>query len=136
MEKKLVIISFVVLAFLAVGGGTSGVYYYSKYQKELLKVKDPQGEAKALLVQLGKLMDLPKDEQPTVETVTNADQIKDRPFFAKAKNGDRVIIYTNARMAILFDSIAGKIMNVGTLSVATSSGVNQSTFPSPAPNFK
>lgn len=121
MEKKSVIISFVILAFLAIGGGASGVYYFDKYQKEIHKVRDPQSEVKALLLQVGKLIDLPQGEEPTVATVTNAEQIVAQPFFAKAKNGDRVIIYTNARLAILFDAVAGKIMNVGTINVGTPS---------------
>lgn len=133
MEKKSVIISFVILALLAIGGGGVGVYYYSLYQTELHKVRDPQSDLKALLTQVGKLIELPTGEQPTVATVTNADQIKEQPFFAKAKNGDRVIIYTNARMAILFDAIAGKIMNVGTLNVGTQSAA---VAGSPTPSLK
>ncbi len=121
MENKSVIISFIILAFLAIGGGVSGVYYYGKYQTEMKRVRDPQSEVKALLSQVGKLIELPTGEEPTVATVTNADQIKVQPFFAKAKNGDRVIIYTNARMAILFDMVAKKIMNVGTINVGTPS---------------
>ena len=121
MEKKSVIISFVILALLAIGGGGTGVYYYGKYQAELKRVNDPESEVKALLTQIEKLIDLPKDEEPTVATVKDADQIRQQPFFTKAKDGDRVIIYTNARLAILFDAVAGKIMNVGTLNVGTAS---------------
>ncbi len=131
MEKKSVIISFVILGLLAVGGGISGVYYYAKYQQEILRLKDPQRDVKALLTQVGKLIELPTGEEPTVATVTNADQIIAQPFFAKAKNGDRVIIYTNARLAILFDMISGKIMNVGILNVGTPSA----TQGTPAPSF-
>lgn len=130
MEKKSIIISFVILALLAIGGGASGVYYFDKYQKEVRKVSDPQADIKALLVQVGKLIELPTGEEPTVATVTNADQITAQPFFAKAKNGDRVIVYNNARLAILFDAIAGKIMNVGTLNVGTPSAAQDAPTPS------
>ncbi len=123
MEKKSVIISFLILALLAVGGGGAGVYYFNKYQKEMKKVSNPEADVKVLLENVGKLIDLPTDEEPTVATVTNADQISAQPFFAKAKNGDRVIIYTNARLAILFDENVGKIMNVGTINMGTQSAV-------------
>lgn len=132
MEKKSVIISFILLALLAIGGGVAGVYYYGKYQQALVKAKDPKSDVKELLAHIGKLLDLPTGEEPTVATVTNADQIIQQPFFAKAKNGDRVIIYTNARLAILFDEKAGKIMNVGTINVGTQSAVQ----PTPEPSFK
>lgn len=131
MEKKAVILSFVILALLAIGGGGAGVYYHSKYQQEVKKANDPTNDVKALLIQVGKLIDLPTDEEPTIATVTNADQITQQPFFTKAKNGDRVIIYTNARLAILFDVVAGKIMNVGTINVGTPSA----TQAPPAPIF-
>ena len=132
MEKKSVIISFILLSLIAVGGGTAGVYYYGKYQQALVKAKDPKIDVKELIARIGKLIDLPTDEEPTVATVTNADQITQQPFFVKAKNGDRVIIYTNARLAILFDDNAGKIMNVGTINVGTPSALQ----PTPEPSFR
>lgn len=130
MEKKSVVISFLILALLAVGGGGAGVYYFDKYQKEVKKVSNPKEDVKVLLEKVGKLIDLPTGEEPTIATVTNADQITAQPFFAKAKNGDRVIIYTNARMAILFDETAGKIMNVGTINMGTQSAVQATPSPS------
>ena len=124
MEKKLVILSFVVLIIIALGGAGVGLYYYNQYTLSVKRASDPKIEAKELLVKLGKLIDLPAEE-PTVATVTNADQIISQPFFAKAKNGYRVILYTNGRLAILYDDKANKIINVGTINVsdtATPSG--------------
>jgi len=124
MEKKLVILSFAVLIFIALGGAGVGLYYYNQYTQSVKRASDPKIEAKELLVKLGKLIDLPAEE-PTVATVTNADQIISQPFFAKAKNGYRVILYTNGRLAILYDDKANKIINVGTINVsdtATPSG--------------
>ena len=126
MEKKSVIISFVLLVILAVGGAGAGLYYYNQYTRAVKRAADPKIEVKELLVKLGKLIDLPAEE-PTVATVTNADQIKSQPFFAKAKNGYRVILYTNGRLAILYDDKANKIINVGTINVsdtATPSGTS------------
>ena len=124
MEKKSVIISFIILVIIALGGGGAGLYYYNQYTQAVKRASDPKIEAKELLVKLGKLIDLPAEE-PTVATVTNADQITSQPFFAKAKNGYRVILYTNGRLAILYDDKANKIINVGTINVsdtATPSG--------------
>lgn len=126
MEKKSVIVSFVLLVILAVGGAGAGLYYYNQYTHAVKRASDPKIEAKELLVKLGKLIDLPVEE-PTVATVTNADQIKSQPFFAKTKNGYRVILYTNGRLAILYDDKANKIINVGTINVsdtATPSGTS------------
>lgn len=126
MEKKSVIISFVILTLLALGGSGAGIYYYNQYTHAVKRASDPKIEVKELLAKLGKLIDLPAEE-PTVATVTNADQIKTQPFFTKAKNGYRVVLYTNGRLAILYDDKANKIINVGTINVsdtATSSGTS------------
>lgn len=120
MEKKAVLLSFFILVLLAVGGAGAGIYYYQKYTATARRAADPKAEAKEVLAKLGKLIDLPAGEEPTVATVTNADQIKNQPFFSKAKNGYRVILYTNGRMAILYDDVANKIINVGAINVNAS----------------
>ncbi len=121
MEKKSVVVAFLVLALLAVSGAGAGIYYYTQYRSLLSRVNDPQGEAKAVLEKAGKLIDLPTGEEPTIATVQDAEQIKSHPFFSKAQNGYRVILYTNARLAILFDEKNNKIINVGAINVGTPS---------------
>ena len=49
------------------------------------KVSNPEADVKVLLENVGKLIDLPTDEEPTVATVTNADQISAQPFLRKPK---------------------------------------------------
>jgi len=135
MEKKAVLISFILLILIALGGSGAGIYYYYQYQTLLRQTNDPNSVVKDLLVKVGKLIDLPTGEQPTVATVTNPDLIKNQPFFTKAKKGDRVILYPNARLAILFDEQANKIVNFGTLNVgaATPSASVSPTNTAPAP---
>jgi len=129
MEKKATIIACVVLSLLAVGGSTAGIYYYFQYQSFSRRVNNPQLEVKEVLTKVGKLIELPVGEEPTVATVQDAEKIKSQPFFAKAQNGYRVIIYTNARMAILFDEKGNKIMNVGTINMSTPSGAQITPTP-------
>lgn len=118
MEKKSVLISFIILMLLAVGGAGVGIYYYRQYTLEVRRANDPKAEAKELVQKLGKLIDLPFGEEPTVATIKNADQITGQQFFTKAKNGYRVILYTNERLAILYDDVANKIINVGSISMS------------------
>jgi hypothetical protein len=65
------------------------------------------------LEQLGKIMDLPSEVKPMMAVVNDAEALKkDQPgFFAKAKDGDRVIVYSD--LAILYDAKANKIMHIG-----------------------
>ncbi len=75
-------------------------------------------EASQLLVEVGKLMVLPENEQPTIATVTDLEKLKDQPFFAKAQVGDKVLIYTSAKKAILYRPTENKIIELAPLSVS------------------
>lgn len=121
MEKKSVIIAFLVVSILAIAGAGSGIYYYSQYRALSQRSKDPQAEVKDVLAKVGKLIELPTGEEPTVATVQDAEKIKTQPFFTKAQNGHRVILYSNAKLAILFDEKANKIINVGAINLSTPS---------------
>lgn len=122
-----ILIVLVVLMAAATG------YLYMQYSN--LKA-DPAKEAKAeateLAMQVGKLIVLP-DEQPTVATVTDVEKLKDQPFFAKAQNGNKVLIYTQAKKAILFDPIANKIIEVAPINIGDSTKAQAKPAPAPAP---
>lgn len=94
---------------------SSGTAYYF-YSKTVTTPAEQQAaaraESKALVAQIGQLIVLPNNEEPTVATVSNVEVLKSQPFFANAKNGDRVLIYANARKAVLFDPVSNKIVEV------------------------
>ncbi len=62
-----------------------------------------QLEINTLIERVGKLIVLPQGEEPTVATVSDPEKLKDQVFFANAKVGDKVLIYTKARKAYLYD---------------------------------
>ncbi len=102
------------LIFLLLLGGIYGTYhFYTRYEQ--LK-QNPnqveQQEMELLKEEVGLLMELPEDEEPTVATVLDKDSLADQPFFAKAENGDKVIAYINARKAILYRPSTKKIIEV------------------------
>lgn len=74
-------------------------------QIETLK-KDPQSiakeEIKQLTDKLTKLVVLPEGEDPVVATVTDKEKLKDQPVFAKAENGDKIVIYAKAQKAYIY----------------------------------
>lgn len=96
--------------------------------------KQTQDEIKKLVAEVGKLIELPQGETPTIATVTDISKLKDQPFFAKAKNGDKVLIYANARKAILYDPQAKKIVDIAPINIGSQSA--QTTSPSPSPTPK
>jgi hypothetical protein len=76
-----------------------------------------QAQVNATIAEVGKLITLPTDEQPTVATVTDASVVKSQPFFTNAENGDIVLIYTKAQKAILFRPSANIIVEVGAVNI-------------------
>lgn len=107
-----------ILFFLVIVAAGSAVYFYRQWSE--LK-HDPQKVAQeeitAIVAQVGALMVLPEGEQPTVATVTDPSKLADQPFFAKAKIGDKVLLYANAQKAILYDPLANKIVEVAPLNI-------------------
>lgn len=118
-SKKPLVISLIVLGILILAAIPS-YYFYDKYQKSQELLKNPteaaRQEVQALTAQVGKYIELP-NEEPTVATVSDKEKLKDQAFFAKAENGDKVLIYTQARKAILYRPATNKIVEVSTVNL-------------------
>ncbi len=95
------------------------VYYFIQY-RNVNKIKSgglTNTEVQALVDKVGKIIDLPKNELPTVATVSDVTKLTGQPFFEKAKNGDQVLFYTESRKAFIYDPIKNVIVEVASLSV-------------------
>lgn len=111
-------LTLIILGVIVVALAIASMYFYLQYQK--IK-KNPQIVAKqetdALVEQVSKLIDLPKDETPTVATVLDKEKLKDQPFFNNAQNGDKILIYTKAKKAIIYRPKDHKLINVGPIAI-------------------
>ena len=75
-----------------------------------------QKQAQDLITQVGKLMQLPTGEQPTIANVSDVTQAKKQSaFFNNAQNGDKVLMYVKAGEAILYRPSTNKIILVAPL---------------------
>lgn len=81
-------------------------------QEELAKA-----ESEKYVQEVGALYTLPDDEEPSIATVEDKEQLKDQPFFEKAENGDVTLIYTNAKLAILYRPSTKQLVNVSTVNI-------------------
>lgn len=92
-------------------------YFYYQYQKTKKLLQDPTEKAtqeiKNIVAQVEKLIMLPKDELPTIATVTDKTKLNDQPFFAKVENGDRLLVYKNNKKAYIYRPSINKIIDVG-----------------------
>lgn len=109
---KFLIIGLVLLLLVTSSGSA---YFYKKYSTT--KKQDPQQELIDTIADVSKLMVLPTNETPTLATVSDPEKLKDQAFFAQAKVGDKVLIYTQARKAILYSPSKNMIIEVSPLNI-------------------
>lgn len=131
-------LTIIIALVLSLGLAGASYYLYQNSQQELAKIKnDPrsvaQEEAKALIAKIGGLIALPAGEDPTVATITDKEKLKDQPFFAKAENGDKVLIYTSAKKAYLYRESINKVIDVAPINIGTNSNqvAGEPTSPTP-----
>lgn len=145
-----------IIVILLIGGVGFGIFQYQKVTSELAKAKNAptaqsgqltEDRQRELITEVGSKIMLPSDEKPTVAVVSDISRLKDQQFFSSGQNGDIVLIYMNAKRAILYRPADKKIVEVApvnlnpnqTASVAgqttslTPSGTPAVTKTSPAP---
>jgi hypothetical protein len=123
LEKRVVFrgYSYPVKNLLLIGAAalfliSMSAYFLIAYQNNQA---DPnaalQKETRDLTGRIGRFMELPVGEQPTLATVTDQEKLKGQDFFAHAQNGDKLLVYSKAKKAILFRPSTGKIIEVSNL---------------------
>jgi hypothetical protein len=115
-QSLIIIIGLTIVLVAAVG---IAIYFYLQYQntQDQLNKTTQSNEQAALIAEVGKLIVLPNGEQPTIATISDVNRLKGQSFFNHARNGDKVLIYTKAQEAILYDPLANKIVEVGPISL-------------------
>lgn len=111
--------AFLVLIALVLVLAGSTYYFHSKYSALTGGGKLSDKDVKGLVATVGRLIVLPDNETPTVATVSDPDKLRSQPFFTNSKKGDKVLIYSGARKAILYRPEERKIIEVAPLNLTT-----------------
>lgn len=127
-KKLLYFILFLVLAISIF----SVMFSYIKFRDTAIETKkdigkESQTEIKSLTDEVGKLYALPQGEMPTLATVTDVTKLADQPFFKKAKNGDKVLIFATAKEVILYRPEIKKIIAVAPVNPDTQNPQQRTT---------
>lgn len=115
-QKSSKITNIIVISLLVVGFASASGYYYYKFQKikndpEIAK----QEEIKAITNKVRKLIALPEGNDLTIATIKDKDKLEGQNFFRNSENGDKILIYANAKKAILYRPSENKIIEVAPL---------------------
>ncbi len=115
----LIIVGLIVILLLCIVAG----YFYLQYQntQNLLQnpTKSAQKELEELVKIVGKSYQLPTNESPTLATVSDKSKLPGDEFFKAASNGDKVLVYSQNKIAILYRPSVQKIISVGPVVVST-----------------
>lgn len=126
--KKLLVPALFVLLLMTLA---TSIYFFSQYKKTKELLTNPQKidrkEIEVLVKKISRLMELPKNDEPSIATVADKDRLKNQAFFANAKNGDKVLIFAKAKKAILYRPAINKIIEVAPVDI----GAGQNVVPSP-----
>lgn len=113
------------IAFIA--ASSFAIYEHSQLTKaknQLSEIKSQLSKASSptladnntnLIETVGKFITLPSGEQPTIATVTDVSKLQNQPFFKNASEGDKVLIYKEAKKAILWRPSTSKIIEYAPL---------------------
>ncbi|MDD2224853.1 MAG: hypothetical protein PHP97_01695 [Candidatus Shapirobacteria bacterium] len=132
MYKKIAKVSFTIFIVILIFSSLAAAAYFYKQYKEIKENpnKISTDEIKSLTTVISKFMDLPVDETPTLATVTDKEKLKDQDFFKKSENGDKILIYANAKKAILYRPSTQKVIEFAPLLIGNS---DQNTTPTEIP---
>lgn len=105
LPTKKIFFGGIITALIIFGG-----FYFVQYNTLNAKYKDLTLSAdeknKQTAAEVAKLIDLPKDETPTVYAVKDKDKLADtkaaKEFFEKAQNDDVVLAYQKADLAVIY----------------------------------
>lgn len=111
-------VGIIAVVLLLVASVSAAGYFYIQLNKAKISSESASVEESAsIIAAVGKLMVLPTGEEPTLATVTDPDKLRKQEFFASAQKGDRVLIYTKAKKAILYNPTENKIIEVAPVNI-------------------
>lgn len=116
--KKVILASLLIVVIMLLVG--ISVFFYTKYSTTQALLKNfgqEQDKVGGIVTKVGKHYELPKTEQVTLATVSDITKLQGQPFFAKAQNNDKVLIYEKIGLAILYREKIDRIINVGPINM-------------------
>lgn len=132
-NKQILYLSIVIIVLIL--ASIPSIYFYNQYKRAQQMLENPnvvaREELTGLVEKIGKLIELPKNEVPTLATVSDKTKLEKNAFYANAENGDKLLIYPIAKKAILYRPSTNKIIDVSYANVSVPSQ-NPSTSSAPS----
>ncbi len=118
--------SWVLMIVIVIAVGLGG-YVYGQMGSKKNNVSNNKNSASVeadrkineIVVKVGLLMELPKDETPAMITIIDKSKLTNEAFFADTQTGDQVLVYGLARKVIIYRPATNKIIEATTFILPT-----------------
>lgn len=84
------------------------------------QTKDNQQTVDRVTSEVSKLFVVPSG-QPTVALIQDKNKLSGQQFYNNAQNGDYLIVYADAKLALLYREKINKLINVGPINIGDAS---------------
>lgn len=126
-KGKFAVVIIVVLLIASLAGMFVLYQKYQDTQSEVQKLSTVQGQQELNKTQINQLLGemrsiivLPEGEDPVVATITDISKLENNDFYKDAKNGDKVVVFAEAKKAYIYRPDTKTIVNVGAFQIDTS----------------
>jgi hypothetical protein len=121
-SKKILIPLLVVFVLIVVA---SSAFAFMKFNENKSTTAGSDKEIQEVTEKVSKLIDVPEGETPQLATVSDINKLKGEPFFSKAMNGDKVLLFPRAQKAIIYRPSEDKIIEVAFFNPNQTANVSQ-----------
>ncbi len=118
-KQRLVIAGGAVLILLL---AATSIFFFWQYKNS--RSGDDAALSRQVIDKVSSLYFVPEGEEPTVAEIKDTTKLKDQPFFEKAQNGDYLLVYQQAKIAIIYRTGAHKLVNVAPVNSNPAEGSN------------
>ncbi len=120
-KKSIVILSIFVVGIAIGAGGIFGYLHFKKtpapVAEQLPDNQPPQAVLGLIETVEKKIPNIPKNEIPSVATIKDLSELSDQEFLEGAKVGDRLMIYSAAKLAILYRPSTNEVIRQGPVEI-------------------
>ena len=108
-EVKIVLVVAVALV------GALAIRQYTTTRNELA-----QNDPVKLAAHIGKFLELPPDEAPTLATVKDIEKLRGQSFFEQTQDGDQILVYAKSGKAVVYRPSTKKVIKYMPINLADS----------------
>lgn len=113
-RKKLMLIMGGVIAALLVAVGALG---WKVFHTKTDSATANKTTSKRIVQEVGNIYMLPAGEEPTVALVQDKAKLGNQEFFKNTVNGDYLLVYSKAKLALVYRESNHKLVNVGPVNI-------------------